>query len=148
MVIRRNIIYGHQLRVGRSASQIVEENIVVRGEFSAPAPEKNTLIPIPATETPPILRLRPNRYDPRRANLLVSNWDRADRIEADLSSFLRTGDRYRVLSPLDFYGRPLTEGTYDGKPVSLPLPTIPWALMTGDPKELGVYIVLRSTETR
>jgi len=142
MVIRRNFVYGHQLRVGSEAGQVVEGNVIVRGEFSAPTPERNTLIPAPAADTPPILWLHPNKYDPRRANLLVTNWAKAGRVEADLSSFLGDGEAYWILSPFDFYGKPLAEGTYDGKPVSLPVTSIPWTLMTGDPKELGVYIVL------
>ena len=145
IVVRRNFIYGHELRVGRKASQTVEGNVIVRGDFSAPSPENNTIIARPSADTPPLLWLRPNKYDPRRANLLVSNWTKADQVEVDLSSFLKKGEGYRVLSPLDFYGEPLAEGIHGDKPIYLPLPTIPWTLMTGDPKELGVFIIMKAT---
>lgn len=146
IVVHRNFIYGHELRVGRKANQAVEGNVIVRGDFCAPSPENNTIILRPAADTPPLLWLRPNRYDPRRANLLVSNWTKADTVEVDLSSFLKRGDGYRVLSPFDFYGKPLIEGIHCDKPVSLPPPTIPWTLMTGDPRELGVFIIMKATD--
>lgn len=125
---------------------MVEGNVIVRGTFRAPSPENNTIIARPAADTPPFLWLRQNKYDPRRANLVVGNWTKADTVEVDLSSFLKKGEGYRVLSPYDFYGKPLAEGIHDDKPVRLPLPTIPWTLMTGDPRELGVFIIMKATD--
>lgn len=143
IVVRENFVYGHQLRVGKDSNQVVERNMVVRGGFSAPFPEKNTLIPSPSEGVAPVVMLRPNKYDPRRAHLVASNWGKAERMTVDLSPFIGKGDKYRILSPFDFYGKPLAEGVSDGSLISLPLPPIPWELMVGDPREIGVYVIMK-----
>ncbi len=145
IVVRDNLLWGYQLRVGSAANQVAEGNVVVRGDFSAPFPEKNTLLPAPTAADKPLVVLRPNKYDPRRAHLVVSNWELADHVTVDLSAFLKRGEAYRILSPFDFHGRPLVEGVADGNPVRIPLPTIPWALMDGDAREFGVFIIMKSS---
>jgi len=142
MVFKGNFVYGFDVRLGTEAGQTGEGNVIVRASYNGPTPEKNTLIRDPA-QSEPVAMLRPNKYDPRRANLVVSNWSKAEKVEADLGAFLKKGDKYRIMSPLDFYGRPLAEGVYDEKPVGIPMPEIGWELMTGDPREVGVFVVLR-----
>lgn len=143
MILRNNFFYGYQVHLSTQSNAASESNIVVRGDYAGPTPEKNIQIGDPASSRAPLAILRPNKYDPRRANLVVSNWERSDRVKADLKGFLKPGDRYRILSPFDFYGKPLAEGSYDGRPVSLPLPSVSWELMTGDHREVGVYIVMK-----
>ena len=63
----------------------------------------------------------PNRYEPGRANVVVYNWDRAAEVEADLGPVLKAGAKFRVVSAQDFFGKPVLEGAYDGKPVRLPM---------------------------
>ena len=65
--------------------------------------------------------VRPNRYEPGRANLIVYNWDRKPEVEVDLKGVLKAGARYRVASAQDFFGKPVCEGVFDGKPVRLPM---------------------------
>jgi hypothetical protein len=144
MVFRNNVLFGYQVRISTTSNADSQSNTIVRGQYAGPTPEKNTLIKDPGSAQAPLFFLRPNKYDPRRANLVVSNWTLADRVAADLKGFLKPGDRFRVLSPFDFYGKPVAEGAYDGKPVSLPLPAIPWTLNSGNPKEVGVYIVMKA----
>lgn len=143
MILRSNFIDGFDVRLSTQSNAESESNTVVRGSYVGPTPEENALLAAPAAGQPPIVILRPNKYDPRRANLVVSNWDLKDKVEADLKGFLKPGDKFCVLSPFDFYGKPLAEGVYAGKPVSLPLPPIQWTLMVGDPREVGVYIVMK-----
>jgi hypothetical protein len=63
----------------------------------------------------------PNRYEPGRAHVVVYNWDRAPEVEADLGGVLKAGARFRVQSAQDFFGKSVLEGTYDGKPLRLPM---------------------------
>jgi hypothetical protein len=144
MVVRGNLLYGYALRMGDKAGQVSEGNTLIRADIGGPTPEKNTVVKEPVPATKPVFLLRPNKYDPRRANLVVSNWARAANVDADVSAFLTKGDTYRILNPLDFHGKPLAEGTFDGRPVSIPVPATAWALSVGDPRELGVFIIMKS----
>lgn len=145
MVFRDNFVYGHDVRLGRSGGQVAEGNVVVRGAYDGPSPETNELLADPGPKLRPLTILRPSRYDPRRAHLVVTNWGCADVVTVDLGVFLKRGDDYQVLSPLDFHGVPLAEGTYDGTAVSIRLPAMPWTPMLGDPREVGVFIVCRGS---
>lgn len=143
IVFRNNFACGYNIKVGTTAGQESGGNIIVRGGYSGPTPEKNSLLPAPSATAKPVVWLRPNKYDPRRANLLVANWALADTVTAELGSFLEPGESYRILSPFDFHGKPLVEGVYDGKPVVIPLPSIPWELKSGDPREAGVFVIMK-----
>lgn len=69
-----------------------------------------------------IVFLRPNRYDPDRANLVLIQPGRsAESIAADLAKFLRPGDRFVVQDARDFYGEPVLSAGYDGGPVAVPM---------------------------
>jgi hypothetical protein len=65
--------------------------------------------------------VRPNQYEPGRANVIVYNWDLDKTVDVDLKGVLKAGDRYKVISAQDFFGPAVAEGTYDGKPVKLPM---------------------------
>ncbi|HUU90711.1 MAG TPA: hypothetical protein VM238_05815 [Phycisphaerae bacterium] len=65
--------------------------------------------------------IRPNRYEPGRANAIVYNWDQTPEVEVDLGGVLKRGMAYRIVSAQDFFGKPVAGGTFDGKPVRLPM---------------------------
>jgi hypothetical protein len=65
--------------------------------------------------------IRPNRYESGRANVIVYNWDRKNAVEVDLSQVLASGDRYEAHNVLDYFGAPVSAGTYSGAPISLPM---------------------------
>jgi hypothetical protein len=69
--------------------------------------------------------VRPNAYEPGRAHVIVYNWDGNAVVEADLSAVLKKGQAYRVVRAQDFFGRPVLSGTFDGKPVRLPMTAAP-----------------------
>jgi hypothetical protein len=64
----------------------------------------------------PVIFLRKNDYDANRSHVIIYNWDRADTVTVpakDLSGFLQTGEKYRLINVQDYFGdREL--GTYDG----------------------------------
>jgi len=65
--------------------------------------------------------VRPNKYEPGRGNVAVYNWAHLPTVSVDLSRILKPGDHYEVRDAQNFFGRPVATGTYDGKPVVLPM---------------------------
>jgi hypothetical protein len=65
--------------------------------------------------------VRPNRYEPGRANIVVYNWDKQASVTADVKDVMKRGARYEVRSVHDIFGAPVASGTYDGQPIALPM---------------------------
>src|SRR3989442_9699193 len=68
--------------------------------------------------------VRPNQYEPGRANIIVYNWAQQSTVSVDASGILTLGDRYLVQNAEDFYGPPIASGTYTGGPLQLPMVSI------------------------
>jgi len=93
--------------------------------------------------------VRPNQYEPGRANVAVVNWDRLDSIDVDLSQVLKAGQAFRVVNARNFYGPSIVTGRFDGDKLRLPLAPTPAAKPVGledrnapaDP-HFGVFVVL------
>ncbi len=141
--VRDNIVFGTSIQVGYTApfnlDCEVRGNVVVNGGLSInrykKAVNKDNLVLAAKTPRPKGARviLRPNKYDPRRANLAVFNWDRAGKVAVDASAFLRPGDAYRLMRPDDFYGKPVLTGTWAGQTIAVPV--------TG---EFAAFVLLRA----
>ena len=69
--------------------------------------------------------VRPNAYEPGRANIIVYNWTQRSTVSVDVSAILKVGDHYVVQNAQDFYGAPTVSGTYEGGPLQLPMAGIP-----------------------
>jgi hypothetical protein len=66
--------------------------------------------------------VRPNKYEPGRANIAVYNWERKDSVAVDLSGTgLKNGDAFEVVDAQNYFGAPVARGVYDGSPVPLPM---------------------------
>jgi hypothetical protein len=65
--------------------------------------------------------VRPNRYEPGRANIVVYNWDNSPRVAVDVHSVLNVGVAYEVRNAQDFFSPPLLSGTFDAQPLQLPM---------------------------
>jgi len=90
--------------------------------------------------------IRPNKYDPRRANLMVFNGERKADISIDLSLFLENGESFAVLNSLDPVGAPLVTGTYNGSYVNIHWPSLPWTIPGGDAtidKEFWAFVIVK-----
>ncbi|KPK85942.1 MAG: hypothetical protein AMJ81_02405 [Phycisphaerae bacterium SM23_33] len=85
--------------------------------------------------------IRPNQYELGRAHVIVYNWPAQDAIEVDLKDFLKIGSAYELVNVQDYFGRPAVAGTYDAKPVRIPLravrPAAPVGLPRGGPAPAG-----------
>lgn len=128
-----NLLHGVSVQLGYGATENesceVRGNVIVDGsltinKFKTAVNEGNLVLakgdPRPAN--PPLrVVLRPNRYDPNRANVAVFNWARQDAVDLSAGSFLAPGDAYRLVNPRDFFGPPVLEGTFEGKPIRMPM---------------------------
>lgn len=65
--------------------------------------------------------VRPNRYEPGRANIVVYNWDKADKVAVDVHSVMSVGASYEVRNAEDFFGPSVLSGTFDGQPLQFPM---------------------------
>jgi hypothetical protein len=65
--------------------------------------------------------VRANEYEPGRANITVYNWAGSDTVAVDISSVVPTGAPFDIRNAQNWNKGPVVKGTFDGKPVSLPM---------------------------
>jgi hypothetical protein len=124
-----NCLYGVNMQIGYSAPYNedceIRDNVILDGglhikNYQKVVEEGNLVLgandPRP-TEQDARVELRPNRYDPSRANVAIFNWAKKPAVEVSPEPFLKTGDRYRLLNPRDFFGQPVLAGRFDGSPI-------------------------------
>jgi hypothetical protein len=70
------------------------------------------------------LAVRPNQYEPGRANIIVYDWGLQGAVGVDVSAILVSGDHYVVQHAQDFYGAPIASGVYTGGLLQLPMVSI------------------------
>jgi len=64
--------------------------------------------------------VRPNDYEPGRANIAVFNWQKLASVPVDVSSAgLVPGQAYEVRHVFDWWGAPVAQGVYTGAPIVL-----------------------------
>ena len=68
--------------------------------------------------------VRPNQYEPGRANVVVYNWDNLGSVAVNLSAVLSPGDQFEVREVQDYFGAIVVSGTYNGGMVSLPMTAV------------------------
>lgn len=76
---------------------------------------------LPSLPTATRVFVRPNKYEPGRAHIVVYNWGRESAVAVDLAGVLRTGDRYEVRNVQDLFGAPVVSGEYRGAPIRIPM---------------------------
>jgi hypothetical protein len=82
-----------------------------------------------------VVRLRPNRYEPGRANLVIYNWDLLPAAWVDLGAAgLDTGDHFEIRDSQNYFGAPIVKATYTGAQVLVPLTSTLAAEPVGIPR--------------
>lgn len=77
--------------------------------------------------------VRPNRYESGRGHIIVFNWARHNSVSVDIASLrLEMGAYYEVKDAQNYFGPPVARGTYDGKPITLPISLSALPLPVGD----------------
>ena len=65
--------------------------------------------------------VRPNFYEPKRGNIIIYNWVKANTVQVDISALgLAMGDQYTLHNAQNFYQNPIS-GTFEGKPLDIPM---------------------------
>lgn len=135
-----NVLYEVPLQLGYTApynedatvmsNWIVNATLAIHG-FREVVQRGNVILPPgqPRPQRSADVILRPSRYAPGRANLAIFNWERRAHVDVELSAVLQRGQSFHIVSALNFYGQPVAAGTFDGRPVSVPIPVEP---RTGD----------------
>lgn len=72
--------------------------------------------------------IRPNKYDGRRANLVVLNPNHEDVVSLNLGSFAKEGDRVMIFNSLDMT-TPLEYGKYNGTYTNIHWPNSSWSFV-------------------
>ena len=75
--------------------------------------------------------VRPNKYEPGRAHVIVYNWDQRSTVDIDVSSILEIGAQYEVRNSQDYTGHPVQAGTYWGGSLRLPMSGLQVAVPIG-----------------
>lgn len=94
--------------------------------------------------------VRPNQYEPGRGNIAIYNWDLKNSVPVDLSRLLKTGAAYEIRDAENFFAPAVVSGTWDGKPVSVPMTGLTVAAPVGavpsppqhTAPEFGAFVVL------
>ncbi len=126
-----NWLYRVPMQIGYSAPYNedceVRENLIVQGglsinKYRKVVNENNVILGAGGQRTSEIpSKLFPNEYDPDRLHLLAF-LDLAKPRALEVSrEALKVGDRYRLLDPRDFYGKPVAEGEVKGESISVPV---------------------------
>ncbi len=94
--------------------------------------------------------VRPNRYEPGRANIAIYNWNLDPTVSIDVSGFLTRGAVYEIRDAENFFGPPVVSGTYNGEFIAIPMKGLVAADPNGDvptpPRhsapEFGAFVLL------
>lgn len=132
----------------------VSNTTVHRGRTGSSQTYVNDVVGNDFQDTPPVsgkkIFVHPNAYDPRRAKVVIYNFDEDDSVNVDLSSVLKMGEAYRIHSTFALFDAAMLEGVYNGSLISIPMGSVTPPQPTGshdvteddDPhKRFGVFIV-------
>jgi hypothetical protein len=94
--------------------------------------------------------VRPNRYEPGRANIAIYNWNLQSTVAVDVSGVLTPGKTYVVKDAQNFFGPPVASGTYSGGTITIPMTGLTVATPVGNVPsrpghtgpEFGAFVVV------
>jgi hypothetical protein len=91
--------------------------------------------------------VRPNAYEAGRATIVAYAGSGAPFVPADVSGVLAAGQGWELRNARDFYAPPVASGTYDGKPIRVPMRDLTVASPVGWPApapsdEFNVFVLL------
>ncbi len=131
-----NLLFRSGILVNRYKAGTVYDNFIVggvlnvTGEGNAQTRKNVASSDQMPDEARPILL--PNKYDERRANLAIFNWNKEAQVRVPAGDFLNDGERFRLMDPLDLYGEPVFEGKCEGNGFYVP-----------GTDEFAVFVVLK-----
>jgi len=95
--------------------------------------------------------VRPNKYEPGRANIVIYNWDGLSHVPVDVSGVLKPGDAYEIRDVQNFLGDPVATGVYNGSAIPVPMSLTTVTQTVGTTRfapvhtglEFGAYVLLK-----
>ena len=122
--VQRNYLHGINMQMGYGAQNEdceLRDNLIARGKLSINKFKQVTKENHREEMPDRLAVLIPNKYDSNRANLAIYNGAKAAEVPVDVSKLLKPGDKYRLLNPKDFFGKPILEGTCGGASITVPM---------------------------
>ena len=129
--VLRNHLYDVGMRIGYNAPYNenceVFDNVIVNGDLSIvrykKAGRKDNLIIKKNQKRPAANKtvLLPNRYDRKRAHLVIYNWEHASRIKVPAGDFIKDGDSFRLMSPQNLFANPIATGRCRAGTIDVPV---------------------------
>jgi hypothetical protein len=129
--VHENYLHNVSMQIGYNAPNNVDcyvsGNVINNGGLNIvryqKAENKDNLIVSRGASRPTEQRIvvRRNAYDRNRANVAVFNWTNLPAAAIKPGDLLAKGDRFVLLEPKDFFGKPIAMGLYDGQAVTMPL---------------------------
>ena len=96
--------------------------------------------------------VRPNRCEPGRASIAIYNWDSLPQVTVDLSKAgLVEGEPFVVQDVQNYFGHAVAKGTYDAKPVKIPMtglrvePAVGSISLSHTAPQFGAFVILQPT---
>ena len=94
--------------------------------------------------------VRPNKYEAGRANIAILNPAGLPDVDVDLSSVLKTGQAFRIVSVKDFFGPPIATGVFADQPIKVSMKALNTPKPVGMPEvelpitepQFGAFVVL------
>jgi hypothetical protein len=77
--------------------------------------------------------VRPNRFEPGRAHIIVYNWEGLDEVTVDLGDLVPVGTDFELRDVQSFFAAPVVTGNYNGDGVTIPLTNLDITAPIGDP---------------
>jgi hypothetical protein len=129
--VLQNTLYNVSLQLGFRAPYNedceVRNNLIINGEltidkFKKAVDQGNLVLKKgdPRTRGTQVV-LHPNKYDAGRAHLAIYNGEAKSAVLVDFRKFLKPGEKFRLQSATDFYGKLALSGQYTGRSVRVPL---------------------------
>lgn len=120
------------------------------GKWDGLTNENNTIIRRDNLPKEAKVFLRPNTYEKGRAHIIVYNWPSQPAVSVDVKDILKPGQPYVIKDAQDFYGQPIGNGMFDGKPISIEMKPRPAPVPTGMDQtptppsgpEFGVFVLM------
>ena len=106
---------------------------------------------VPLPVSPTAVFVRPNAYEPGRANITIYNWAKASTVDVNVGSVLKSGDVYELRNAQNFYGSPVLSGTYAGTALHVPMTGLVSAVPVGYPTpkqtapEFNAFVLIKKS---
>ncbi len=141
--LQRNVLHG-------ATRGIAGQTIVTQPELVQQYPGNDFAAPPTVTRT----FVRPNRYAPGRAHVIVYNWEHTKEVRVDLApASLPSGASWELRDVRNLAAAPVASGTYSGRAITIPLEGLTAAAVIGwEPTpphtapEFAVFLLTSSSE--